>query len=274
MSWVWEHSPAQGSELLLLLALADFADDHGMNAYPSVARLARKCRIDRRTVQRILRRITEKGLLSTVGSTSGGRGRANRYRVVMSNISDAETAADRRPIEQQSAADRRPLEPETAADRPPLQQKRAAFDTPKGGTTMPPDPSGTVSNEGGYVTRATHVRARPPSNNDDSIEPPDRCAAHAADPDAPPCGACKEARIRHDRWTHDQELAARTAAATERREERRARNRAIHRCRLCDSAGYLPAGGVCNHDPDQAARNEAGRAQVEAVLAARKSTEE
>ena len=28
-SHVWEHSPAKGGELLILLAIADFADDNG-----------------------------------------------------------------------------------------------------------------------------------------------------------------------------------------------------------------------------------------------------
>jgi len=41
---VWDHSAASGSFLLMLLAIADFADDDG-NAYPSVPTLARKCRM-------------------------------------------------------------------------------------------------------------------------------------------------------------------------------------------------------------------------------------
>ena len=52
MNWVWEHSTAKGSELLLLLDIADAADDQGRNAFPSISTLAAKTRMSRRTVQR------------------------------------------------------------------------------------------------------------------------------------------------------------------------------------------------------------------------------
>jgi hypothetical protein len=41
MNAVWEHSAQTGSALLMLLAVADFADDAG-SAFPSVSRLAKK----------------------------------------------------------------------------------------------------------------------------------------------------------------------------------------------------------------------------------------
>jgi len=50
---VWDHSAASGSFLLMLLAIADFADDDG-NAYPSVPTLARKCRMKPRNANYIV----------------------------------------------------------------------------------------------------------------------------------------------------------------------------------------------------------------------------
>lgn len=44
MAKVWELSANRGNDLLMLLAIADFADDDG-NAYPSVQTLAHKCRM-------------------------------------------------------------------------------------------------------------------------------------------------------------------------------------------------------------------------------------
>lgn len=44
MARVWDQSQHSGSELLMLLALADFADDDG-NSYPAVPTLAAKCRM-------------------------------------------------------------------------------------------------------------------------------------------------------------------------------------------------------------------------------------
>jgi hypothetical protein len=41
---VWEASRQTGGALLVLLAIADFADDDGL-AYPSISTLARKARL-------------------------------------------------------------------------------------------------------------------------------------------------------------------------------------------------------------------------------------
>jgi hypothetical protein len=80
MTWVWEHSPVAGNERLVLLAVADSADD-GRNAWPSVATLARKTRLDPRTVQRVVRRLRDGGHLAV--ATAAGRGGANVYAVLM-----------------------------------------------------------------------------------------------------------------------------------------------------------------------------------------------
>jgi hypothetical protein len=60
-SYVWEHSKAKGSALLLLLAIADHAHDDGDNAYPSVDTLKNKCRQSERNVQRLLRELAAMG---------------------------------------------------------------------------------------------------------------------------------------------------------------------------------------------------------------------
>lgn len=80
MSLVWEHSKQQGSALLVLLAIADFADDDGY-CYPSVERLAHKSRMSVRNVRYILRQLEESGEL--VIERGGGRHRTNRYRVML-----------------------------------------------------------------------------------------------------------------------------------------------------------------------------------------------
>lgn len=81
MSWVWDHSPVGGTERLVLLAIADCADDAGANAWPSVATLARKVRLDERTVQRVIRRLVDGGHLA-VSASAGGRS-SNRYTVII-----------------------------------------------------------------------------------------------------------------------------------------------------------------------------------------------
>ncbi len=88
MTWVWDHSPATGTDHMVLLAIADAADDDGTNAWPSEATLAHKARVSERTVRRSLRALEELGVL-TVELHEGGRPetrrdrRPNRYTVRM-----------------------------------------------------------------------------------------------------------------------------------------------------------------------------------------------
>lgn len=79
MSTLWEHSTRKGSELLVLLAMADFATDDG-RCYPSVERLAKKTRLSERNVRYILRSLEECGEIETI--SQGGRNGANLYRIL------------------------------------------------------------------------------------------------------------------------------------------------------------------------------------------------
>ncbi len=81
MTWVWDKSPTAGNERLVLLAIADTADDDGRNAWPSMSTLARKTRLDIRTVQRVIRRLEGSGQL--VVEVAAGRAGTNVYTVVM-----------------------------------------------------------------------------------------------------------------------------------------------------------------------------------------------
>lgn len=75
MHQVWERSIHGGSELLLMQAIADFADDDG-HAYPSVPTLARKIRMSERNTRYLLVKLKRSGELEIV--PNGPRG-CNRY---------------------------------------------------------------------------------------------------------------------------------------------------------------------------------------------------
>lgn len=81
MSWVWDRGPARGSELLVLLALADFANDDG-ECWPSMRRIAEKARMTERGAQKIARRLVDDGFLEI--NTGGGRHGCNRYLIITS----------------------------------------------------------------------------------------------------------------------------------------------------------------------------------------------
>ncbi|MET7399151.1 helix-turn-helix domain-containing protein [Dactylosporangium sp. NPDC005572] len=80
-SWVWRHAQAGGTALIVLLAIADHADDDGVG-FPSIPTLAAKARLDERTIQRIIRRLVGAGQLRILDGTAGGR-RSNTYQLVM-----------------------------------------------------------------------------------------------------------------------------------------------------------------------------------------------
>jgi hypothetical protein len=68
-NYVWTQSPAEGADRLVLLALADFADESG-NCFGSWGKLEEKTRLARRTVADCLRRLQESGELVLVARGS------------------------------------------------------------------------------------------------------------------------------------------------------------------------------------------------------------
>ena len=82
-SWVWRHADAAGNDLLVLLALADAADDE----CPSVGVLERKTRLSESTVRRCLTRLCEAGLLVRESRP----GMSNRYVVTTSEGCQSDT---------------------------------------------------------------------------------------------------------------------------------------------------------------------------------------
>lgn len=78
MGRVWDLSQHAGTELLMLLSIADFSDDDG-RAYPSVATLAKKCRMQPRNCRYLLRALEDSGELSVIPN-AGPKG-ANLYRI-------------------------------------------------------------------------------------------------------------------------------------------------------------------------------------------------
>lgn len=79
MSKVWELSELSGGDLLVLLAIADFANDKGI-AWPSVETLSKKARLSERQTQYVVQRL-EKLKFLEIGDNEGPKG-VNTYRVM------------------------------------------------------------------------------------------------------------------------------------------------------------------------------------------------
>lgn len=80
MTCVWESDrPWAGSVLLVMLALADYANDDGY-CWPSIGSVARKCRLSERQAQRIIRDLVDDRSLE-IAKHGDGRGNTTFYRI-------------------------------------------------------------------------------------------------------------------------------------------------------------------------------------------------
>lgn len=78
MTYVWDHSPHTGSDLLMLLALADHANDQG-KAWPSIPTLAKKSRVGKRQAIYIIQKLEKAGSISIEHGV--GRGHVSVYTI-------------------------------------------------------------------------------------------------------------------------------------------------------------------------------------------------
>jgi len=78
-NWVWARSESRNGARLVMLALADRADDNGL-AWPSVDDLAERTRLTPRAVRKCVGELVSLGELEV--ENGGGRHRSNRYRII------------------------------------------------------------------------------------------------------------------------------------------------------------------------------------------------
>jgi len=80
MTWAWDLVDLPRAETLVLLALADHADEDNV-CWPSQAMLAQKSRGDQRSVRRALASLKAAGLIEVVPRSSQAGRRSNMYRL-------------------------------------------------------------------------------------------------------------------------------------------------------------------------------------------------
>ena len=95
ISLVLEKSIHSGTELLMLVVLADYSDDNG-NSYPGVASIARKCRMGPRNANYILKALQDSGELRVL-KNEGPKG-TNRYRIMLALLGVAKPLQSSAPL--------------------------------------------------------------------------------------------------------------------------------------------------------------------------------
>lgn len=72
MTLVWDRFPGSGSELLVMLKFADYANDAGGNLYPSIARMAEHARLSESQARRVIHDLIDQGWVDVVSNHNGG----------------------------------------------------------------------------------------------------------------------------------------------------------------------------------------------------------
>lgn len=94
MNRVWSDSQQSGSALLLLLAIADHANDDGV-CWPSVARLAQRARVKERQAQNIIKELAASGEIDI--QHGAGRSHTSLY-IIRLGVPDGEKVQSTAPI--------------------------------------------------------------------------------------------------------------------------------------------------------------------------------
>lgn len=149
MTWIWDNSEAQGTELLCLLALADYANDEG-ECYPGIKRLAHRCRVGERAIQKVLRKLEEAGEVETI--TGKGvhtkTGVTNRYRLI--KYAEGVNAGT-------------PLDCKGVNARTPLKDEGVNVGTPLGVNVGTPDPSVVTISKNNNLLPSEVAATQPPA---------------------------------------------------------------------------------------------------------------
>jgi Helix-turn-helix domain len=186
MSWALDEAQVTDpTQALVLVALADNAQDDGRNAFPSQATLARRARVSDRTIRRILAQLEADGVIRRGDQRVVEHLPADRRPVVWDLVMAARTAdrpdmGDRSLVTGGSSTTGRGR----LDDRTPVTKRP---DTGVLQTVLEPSLNGESA-------RAT----RPPDTNT-----PPRCTRHASLPlgAEPPCNDCRRER---EAWEAEQ----------------------------------------------------------------------
>lgn len=147
MCWAWRQA-VSSTETLVLLALADYADEWGV-CWPSIGTLETKTKLSDRSIQRSIRRLVKAGALSILAEGGGCR-KSTRYRLNL----DAEAVA----------------EPEVAEETPPQCHPSAQAETPP---QCHPSPDETPTQSRQTPTQSHPNHQEPPIKKEESPLPPE-----------------------------------------------------------------------------------------------------
>ena len=137
MSQVWDRTDLNSSERLVMLSLADHADDDGV-CYPSISRLCGRTSLGERTVQDVIKRLRDRGFL-TVEYNAGRRG-VNVFTITPDPANAAPPQMPHPRISRATPRSSRTPTPATAAPEPSFNHQEPSEEPPLVPPTEKPPP--------------------------------------------------------------------------------------------------------------------------------------
>lgn len=136
MADVWDHSQQTGTHLLMLLALADHANDAG-ECWPVINRLAAKCRVNRRQARYLIKDLEEAGELRI--ERGQGRGHPSVYTVKGApNDPFPIKEAEETPFQKEKGQPGAPIQKEKGQSGAPIQKRKGALQRQEKGHSSAP----------------------------------------------------------------------------------------------------------------------------------------
>lgn len=133
MTYVWDGFPGSGSDLLAMLAMADWCDDKGGSLYPSMRAVGEKIRVGEKQARRIIQSFEKSGFLSVIGNAHGGApGATKQFRLNVEKLKALADSKAQTPTTQGSPTPPLHVTP-PASVTPPMQgidPSHPAYETP------------------------------------------------------------------------------------------------------------------------------------------------
>jgi hypothetical protein len=151
--WAWSQPTGRSSSKLVLLALADRADDAGM-AYPSIATLAADTDLDRKTVMPALAHLERLGLVVC----ARGVGKSTRYQLILTAVTTVEPVPKTGQVQEAAPVPKTgPTSPKngTRTYQEPITNLKTPF-------IPPPQPSAEVVADATVVEPTSKPKAKKP----------------------------------------------------------------------------------------------------------------
>lgn len=143
LTTVWKYSQARGNSFVVMLAIADNADDETYEAFPSYDHIARKCRISKRTAQDAVRWALDNSELTLV--RRGSQGRSNVYCVNVPHLRSLKDQVADPATADSATSDGSPGGNRGGSPLPPNRQSGTISLEPSGETLFPDEASGSGS---------------------------------------------------------------------------------------------------------------------------------